>query len=252
MSIFAETKIVEEIRTERIPLLSEDYVDLSAVADGYIEEMVLAAEAEVERRLTVPLSPVEVFPHPPSEDEIDDLNGVRWVQEPGYDLPPGYFSPGHWGLLRLRIRPVISVSSVALIHPVSHTTVYDVPDSWIMLDQTGGTITILPSTDVANGRMSMFLLQAMSSGYEIPHIIRVRYKAGLSDIHTRYPDIPAFIKQLAMVRIIDSGMVPQSGSLSADGISQSFSLDSGKMVDVINKRLDDLRDQIVGPRMVFA
>jgi hypothetical protein len=232
--------------------LSQNYVDVSKIDAGYLEEIVLSSEAEVEHRLMVPLSPVEIFPHNPTAEELEDIGDKPWKVEPGYDLPPGHFTPGRWGMLRLRIRPIISVHSMSLVHPTTRSTVYEVPESWIIPDHAAGTVTVLPSTDIANGHLSMFLLQAISSGYEIPHIIRVRYTAGLKDVHGDYPQIPSLIKQLAVARLIEGSILPQSGSISGDGLSESFSTDISKTIETIEARIDRLRDRILGPRIVFA
>lgn len=56
------------------------------------------------------------------------------------------------------------------------------------------------------------------------------------------------IQKMAVLRIIEDAFVPQSGSISADGLSRSFSADAAKFAARVDDQLDALRQSLHGIR----
>jgi hypothetical protein len=55
---------------------------------------------------------------------------------------------------------------------------------------------------------------------------------------------------MASLSILEEQYIPQSGSVSADGLSQSVSLDMDKYSEMIETRIERLRQSINGVRMI--
>ena len=89
----------------------------------------------------------------------------------------------------------------------------------------------------------------MAGGRVIPAMIRVRYVAGLKNVARDFPDLVDVVKKMAILRILQTAFLPQSGTISADGLSQSTSLDIQKWHDGVDDALDVLMQAIHGPRM---
>lgn len=248
MSIFTQATVVAELLAERIPLLNPAYVKLPANPGAYVWSKVQSAERELSRRLAVPLEPTEVFPEPPTEAEIAALAGKPFLVEPGYDMPPDFFSVASgFGTLQLRQRPVIAIASIRFIYPSIAASVWDVPANWIRVDHKYGQVKIIPGAGALNAPLSIFTMQAMGAGYNVPHMIRVRYAAGLANHATEYEDVLDLVKRMAMLGILRDAFVAQSGSISADGLSQSLSADISKFEDGVGDTIERLREKLNGP-----
>lgn len=63
-----------------------------------------------------------------------------------------------------------------------------------------------------------------------------------------YPDLVDLIKRSAMLRVLNDRFLPQSGSISADGLSRSFSADLEKYQQQFDDSVNMLLDEIHGPR----
>jgi hypothetical protein len=123
-----------------------------------------------------------------------------------------------------------------------------VPPEWIQLDYKYGQIRIVPAgTMMGLGNMSSFLMSTFSAGRTLPGALQLRYTAGIDK--KDYPDLVNLVKRMAVLRILKNALLPQSSSISADGLSQSVGIDMVKWQDSIDKDLDDLRDQIKGIRL---
>ena len=77
-------------------------------------------------------------------------------------------------------------------------------------------------------------------------MMQVRYQSGI-DIND-YPDILDLIKQKAALSVLDDLFLPQSGSISADGLSESLSMDMNAHRDRIDQRISKLADTLKGVR----
>lgn len=209
----------------------------------------LAAEAEVARKLQVSLEPLEVFAvTPPGDAELTALAGKPYVVDPGIDLPPGFFDIGGWGTVQLPRRPLIAVHEVKFVYPMWQTTLYTVPPAWILPDASAGQIQFLPTPSVLGMPISVIGAQVLSNaaGQTIPQVLRVRYTAGLQASDPCMPDVIDLILRLAALRLIK--FAPQSGSISADGLSQSSSSDTARFQESIDAEFADLRQRLLGPQ----
>ncbi len=231
------------------------YFQDSVLSDDYLFGKVLAAEKDAERRLRVYLEPVEMVPDGTDVTVTDafDAASIRWAEEPAYDYDKNYFQGDNFGYLVTRQKPIISVSSFVIAFPTQRQPLFSVPDDWVRLDKKYGHIRLVPyaAGALSSLHLNSFALSALSAGRNLPHVIRVRYLAGLKDAINDYPDLVDTIKRMAVLRIINDSFMPSSGSISADGLSQSLSFDGDKYEAAIEKTLDTLRDSIHGIRMTF-
>lgn len=101
---------------------------------------------------------------------------------------------------------------------------------------------------MAYGPVSFFLMSAIAAGRHIPGMIGVRYTSGLKNAAQEFPDLVTVIKRMAILRILKNAFLPQSSSISADGLSQSTSVDVGKWEEGIEHSLDTLNQSIHGIR----
>lgn len=252
MTIFTnKTETVAKLRSDQLSLISDSYFDAAKLSEDYIYEKLLAAESELEHKLRVFLEPTVVLPDSATQADIDALEAAdkRYVIDPGYDYDPEFFTGESWGFLSTRQKPIISVESMYFVYPAPHFALYTIPDSWIRMDRKYGHIRLVPAAQSFSAPLSAFMMQAMGGGRSIPFMIHVRYTAGLKDVNKDYPEAVSLIKRMCMLALLKDAMIPQSGSISADGLSQSMSADIGKMSDVIEDSIESLRDTILGIRM---
>lgn len=222
-------------------------IDQSLILDEELWDYWLAAEAEAQRKLGLPLHPTQIFTDEPTEAEKTALGSMPYIVEPGYDLPPDFFSTQVWGTLKLRVCPVISVESIRLIYPSMSHTIFEVPSNWVKLDGKYGQVQITPGLGSINTPLAMVSVQAVTAGVRVPHMIRVKYKAGINGKSPEFADLVDLVKQMALLRILQGAFVPGSSSISADGLSQSISLDIDKHQDSVDQRLEQIRGRILGP-----
>lgn len=218
--------------------------------DGFLWGQYLAAEADASRQLRVLFAPTVVFAGDPSPEEIAALDGAPFLVEAAYDYEPDMFRDDKWGMILTRQRPIVSVERVEMVFPAIASAPFRVPADWIRLDRKYGQIRIVPAGAAMATPIAMHLMQIVGGGRSVPHMVRVRYTAGLTDVATNYPDLIDVIKKMAVLRIIDGQFFPQSGSISGDGLSRSVSVDVQKLHDGIDDKLDLLREAIHGVRMV--
>lgn len=251
MSLFTSASYAATLlRQDRLILARSILGSTDALSDEYLHAQLLAAQADIERALRVFVEPVEVLPEGATQDERDALDdvGTRWVEEPGYDMDPGFFRGESWGYIVTRHRPIISVHSIRFAYPQPFTAIWEIPAGWIRLDRKYGHIRLVPGTQAIAAPLSSWVMQVLGGGRTIPHMIQVRYRAGLANAARDYPDLLDLIQKSAVLRILDDSMPPQSGSISADGLSRSTSIDTSKYREQIDARIDRLRDAIHGVR----
>lgn len=221
--------------------------------DAEIELALRAAESDAEHALRVFFGPVEVLPESATQAEKDALDeaGTRWIEEPGYDLDGEFFAGERWGYLVTRQRPIISVSSMVFAYPQPVAAVYTVPASWIRVDKKFGHIRLVPSSQAFVAPLSMFVMQVIGGGLGLPQAIQIRYRAGLQNAAQKYPDLLDVVQRMALMRLVQNLMLPVSGSISADGLSESISVDLAKAQDDIDRHLERLRQVIHGVQVAF-
>lgn len=206
-------------------------------------QRLLAAASEIQGALGVPLCPTLILP---DGDTTEPPAGMPVIKEPGYDAPADFFSPSRFGALRLRVRPVIEVESMRMILPGRASRI-DVPPSWIRLDHKYGLIHLVPDGTLIAGAFGVLGGYAGLSGYQVPAAIRVRYRAGIDLNDPSYASVLDTIVQSATLRVLRGAVTPSSSSVSADGLSQSASVDIDRMVSDLEDQIATLRLKILGP-----
>ena len=245
---------LEEMRRDQLALASNYALPESFnPSSAYLLSKLKAAEADASRQLRIYFAPTVIIPDDAPQSEIDALEAAntRYAQEAAYDYDSHFFSGEQWGYIVTKQKPIISVQSIKFAYPAPTTQVFEIPHSWIRLDKKYGHIRLVPAAQSFSAPLSAFIMQALGGGRTVPFMIHVRYTAGLSDPVKDYPDLVDLVKKMAVLRILQDAFLPQSGSISSDGISQSLSMDMQKWHDGIEDKLNALRDAIHGPRVAF-
>lgn len=223
-------------------------------SDPYLTGKLAAAQADLERRLRVFLTPREMIPAANAQAEVDALAaaGTLMATEPGYDFSPDLFNGDTFGLIQLRQKPILNVSRIWFTYPAPDATVFDVPLEWVRPDAKYGRINLVPTQQAVTLPLNIFLFAALGGGRSVPFMVQVRYRAGLQDVADTAPDVLDLIRYMAVLSIVDDAFLPQSGSTSADGLSQSLSFEADKLRDRVKKRVTTLRDSLNGVRVGFC
>jgi len=116
--------------------------------------------------------------------------------------------------------------------------VFQIPPEWIRMDRRAGHIRLIPNSMAFAAPMGAFLLQSLTGGRTVPFMIQLRYTVGLENVLLKWPDLVSVIKKQAVLDLIADAFLPQSGSISADGLSQSLSVDMGKYSEEIDAKID--------------
>lgn len=211
--------------------------NLLEVSDDYLWEKLVAAEADVARHLRVPLQVTQFFPADPTQAQIDALPvGMPYAVDPGYDYQPDFFNSDRWGFIPLRKKPVISVQAVKIAFPGAALSTFDIPSDWLTADKKYGQLQFVPRSGAGGVPLHAFMLQALGMGRNIPFAIQVTYRAGL--VASEYPDLIDLVKKKAVLKVLEDKFFPSSGSVSADGLSQSLSIDMEKYRDTTDAILN--------------
>lgn len=237
-SLFIKDIVVGDLRSEQLMAAAAGVLQDVKVSDDYIWNKIRAAESEIGHRLRVPLVPTRFFPIQPTPDQIEALDGMAWEVEVGHDYMPDMFERDKWGFIVTRQRPVISVELLRFSMPSADGSYFDIPKEWIRIDAKYGHLRILPTTNaylVTTGIMGMTALTWQSV---IPNMIQLEYTAGLTDVANTYPELLDAIKKQAVCKIVTEAFLPQSGSINADGLSQSLSVDISKYQETIDHIID--------------
>jgi hypothetical protein len=237
-SLFIKDIVVNEIRTDRLMAAAAGVLQDVKVSDDYLWEKVRTAEAEITHTLRVPLVPTRYFPLPPSDAQIEALDGMAWEIDPPYDYDPSMFKGDRWGYFITRKRPIISVERLRFNYPASNDGYMDIPADWIKADNRYGHLRLVPNSPAIFATMSVYVLGGMFASQSIPNMIELEYTAGLTDVSTKYPELLDVIKKLAVLKIVGDAYLPQSGSISADGLSESLSVDMSAYHDSIDEILN--------------
>ena len=249
-------KIVKRIRDDRLMRIAGTIGKKTVLSDGYIRDQLLAAERQVERELRVFIVPREIIPVGTPMSEVQELaaRGCPMVEEPGYPYDTNLFQ----GMdLETRNRPIINIYRLWYTYqgeatPIGNATqvLYDIPQDWIQVDRKYGCINLLPSSTFTNLPLNTWLLSVLGSGRDIPFGLKLRYSAGLSDALNEYPDLVQLILRRTVISIMDDSFLPQSGSTSIDGMSQSVSRNVDMYREATEKTLAKIAESIRGIRMV--
>lgn len=237
-ALFVRDVAVEELRRDRLVMAANGALPAVQVSDDYLWDKLRAAESEMAHELRVPLVPTHFFPAEPSQAEIAALNGEPWGIDPGYDYAPGDFAfNDKWGMIRLRNKPLQQVTRVRFAYPGGPTAHYDLPLDWVRPDKKYGMIQFVPSSTAFAAPLNSFVMQAIGMGRTIPMAIQISYVAGLDNVEERYPELMDAIIKKAAIKMVEDLFLPQSGSISADGLSQSISNDMDKHHETIDRIL---------------
>lgn len=216
--------------------------------EDFLAAQLRAATVDAGLALRVFLEPTLVLPESASQAERDalDEDGTPWVEEPGYDLEGDFFSGERWGYLVTRHRPIVAVHSMQFVYPQPYSGVFTVPADWIRTDKKYGHIRLVPGTQAFAAPLSAWVMQVMGAGRTVPQMIQLRYTAGLRNAAQQYPELVDLVQRMAALRMLQGQFVGASSSISADGLSESRSLDLDKFQGDIDHHLERLRQVIHG------
>ena len=234
-SLFVRDIVVDEIRRDRLMAATAGILQDVKVSDDYLWDKVRAAESDLSHILRVPLVPTRFFPIQPTAEEIAALGTMAWDIDDGYDYEPNMFERDKWGYIVTRQRPVISVQYMRFAYPTQNEGFFDVPLDWLRVDSRPGHLRIVPSNSAVLMGTAGFAMTTLINRRNIPAMVQVSYTAGLANAEADYPELLDVIKKKAVLKVVADAYLPQSGSISADGLSQSMSVDMSKYSDAIDE-----------------
>lgn len=247
-------KAVDSFRRDFIVMAKASVLPDMDYSDEYLAGFLKAAEVEAERRLRVFFSERTVFAYPPTEAEISELaeNGEKWHEEPSYDYEPQRWTSEDWGYLVLRQHPVQKIEMCQFAYPSPVNGFFKVPLDWMRLDKKAGHVRFVPTgSTLGVAPIAGFILSCLGGGTMIPDMIQIRYKAGLKNASKEFPDLLNVVQKMAVLSIIKNAFLPSSGSISADGLSQSSSIQIADWQADVDSELDHLSQQIHGVRTII-
>ena len=234
--LFIRDFAIEEFRQDRLYAIAQTLLPGITVSDDYIWSKIVAAESEIARTLRVKLVPTQMYCRTPTDAEIEALGAMPWAEESAYDYDPDMLHGDKWGMIITRQRPIISASALRYVYPSQTPYSYDIPIEWLRMDKKYGQVRIVPSSIAAMALSGSFMMQLIGAGRAMPHVMQLTYVAGMENAARDYPELLDVIKKMAVLKVVEDSFLPSSGSISADGLSQSLSVDVGKyheMIDMI-------------------
>jgi hypothetical protein len=108
------------------------------------------------------------------------------------------------------------------------------PLEWVRVDQKYGHVQFVPTSAPFLSPIGGMVMQRMAGGRTLPFAIEFEYVAGIANAAKTYPELVEAVIKLAVLKIVEDGYMPQSGSISADGLSQSISVDVSKYSDAVD------------------
>lgn len=233
-SVFASRQLaIAKMRRDRLVLLGASILPSVTISDDLIWDKLRAAESTVAHELRVPLVPTAFFPSTPTNDEITALAGMPWKLDPGYDYNPNQFRNESWGMIRMRNKPIREITKVEFKY--LGNAQYILPLDWVRLERRLGTVQFVPTTTAFAAPLATFMMQAVAGGRTLPLSIQMQYVAGIENASQNYPELIDLIYKTAALKLVQDAFLPQSGSISADGLSQSMSMDVSKYEDSIDR-----------------
>lgn len=246
------TAAVASIRRDRLLTAAETFAPGEKITDDYLLEKLVATEAELQRRARCFFSTRTVIPMTADPAVIAAAEAAGPViLEPGYDYSPDLFAGNTWGLIELRQRPVQSIQSIVFNYPAPNNTLFTIPNEWVRFEPRYGRLNLVPVQTAISLPLNAFILSALGGGRTVPLMLQVSYTCGIANAAKDYPDLLDVIKKGTVLNIIDDRFMPTSGSISQDGLSQSISVDSSKYQAAIDRRIDSLRQYMLGPMVGF-
>lgn len=234
-ALFVRDVAVDRLREDRLMMAASGVMPDVQVSDDYLWDKLRAAESEVAHTLRVPLAPMRFFPIQPTDAELAALNGMAWDIDPGYDYEPEMFERDKWGYIVTRHRPIISVEYMRFAYPTQDKGFFNVPVDWLRIDSRPGHVRIVPSSSALLMGTAGFAMTTLINRRTVPAMVQVAYTAGLVNAAGDYPELMDVIQKKAVLKIMGDAYLPQSGSISADGLSQSMSVDMSKYSDSIDE-----------------
>lgn len=225
---------VLKMRRDRLVLLAGSIMPDLTITDEYIWEKLMAAEAEIGHQLRVPLRPTHFFPYQPTEQQLSAIGSMPWAIDPPYDYNPGDWYGDKWGLILTRQKPIQQINGMRFVYPSPAQTIVDVPADWIRSDNKYGQVQLVPTGTAYQTLLGGLFMSHLSGGKTLPFTIALEYVAGLANVQRDFPDLIDAVQKLAALKIVQDGFMPQSGSISADGLSQSLSVDTSKYADDVD------------------
>jgi hypothetical protein len=229
---------VAQVQRDRLMLAAQNHFSGVTLSADYIWEKLCAAESEASHILRVKFRPTRFFPDEPTQEQIDALGSMPWELDQGYDYDPEMYSNDRWGFFQTHNLPLISVERVSFSYPANGGVSFDIPPEWLQLDKKYGHVRIVPLSTSVAAVMTPYVMTLLSSHRTIPNMVRITYTAGLKNAAADYPELVDVVKKMAVLKIIEDGFLPQSGTISADGLSQTLSVDVSKYDDVIDRVLN--------------
>lgn len=227
------------LRRDNLMLAAGRGVPSVTLSDEYLWSKIIAAESATARDLRVHLQPTVIIPDDAPQSEVDALEaaGTPYAQEPAYDYESAFFRGEKWGYMVARNKPIISVQSLRFVYPTNLQQVFEVPLDWLRFDKHSSHIRLVPTSTSFAAPLAAFALQVMGGGHIIPFMIQLRYTAGLKDAAKNWPELVDVVKKRAVLEIINDAFLPSSSSISADGLSQSLSIDALHYQEMIDHKL---------------
>jgi hypothetical protein len=246
---------VAQLRRDRLLKLATTHLAGVSISDDECWKHLKAAEAEAERVLRTWLAPREVIPDHPDYDAeaaAAQAAGQRVHRDPGYDWGPHMMRGDKWALIEVRHRPLLSITYARFSYPSPLTGIAELPPDWFRIDSRAGTAQIVWSSSPNQFALNSFILSALSAGRLVPFMLHIRYRAGLANATDALPDLPSLVMRLATVHVVEDLLLPQSGSISADGLSRSLSMEASKHRDEVEDKLDAMRQAAEGIRFIMV
>lgn len=245
-----QTAAVTTFQQDHLVVLLDTWMPGFTPSDALLWTKLRAATADLERRLRVVIGTAQVVPT--GADTSGYVEGTRLIEEPGYDYSPDNFIGNQWGLFKVRHRPIIAIQAMRFAYPAQNSPMLDVPLDWIRPDKTAGTINLVPTSNMALMPVSAYVMSMMGGGRTVPLMLQVWYTTGIADPATTHPDLIDLAYKMAALRLLEDAYLPQSGSLSADGLSQSLSFAAKDYQERIDAGLEALRQSLHGIRLMVV
>ena len=233
-SLFIKDIVVEELRNDRLMSAAAGVLQDVKVSDDYLWDKIRAAESELAHQLRVPFVPTRFFPKEPTQAQIDALDGQAWQVESAPDYEAQMFAGDRWGYIVTRQKPIIAVHQMRFVYPTENNGFFDIPLQWLSMDKKYGHIRIVPTSNAVLTGLAGMVMMNLAGGRTIPSMVHLEYDAGLTDVESNWPELLDAIKKTAVLKVVGDAYLPQSGSISADGLSESISVDMSKYHEAVD------------------
>lgn len=229
---------IAKLRRDRITMAANSIMPGIGLSDDFLWDKLLAAEAELQHTLRVPLRPTRFFPRQPTPEQLAELGDMPWEIESAPDYEAEMFAGDRWGYIVTRQKPIIEVHGMRFVYPTEANGYFDIPVQWLSLDRKYGHIRIVPTSNAILTSMAGLVMMNLAGGRTIPSMVHVDYTAGLTDVQRNWPELLDIAQKIAVLKIVEDAFLPQSGSISADGMSESISVDTGKYREAVDEALN--------------